>query len=332
DQLKMVEALQSLELLVQTDVQMSATARLAHYIVPARLPYEMPGTTIFSEFISMVGNGFGLPEPFAQYTPALVEPPAGSDVIDPWRLLYRLAQRMKVQLQVFPGVGEFLPGGEPTELDMAEDPDDEAMFDIIHAGSRIPLDEVRREPGRIYPDPPVVVAPKDPDWPCRLDVGNTSMMADLAAEATRPADSDSEDFPFRLTSRRMMHVYNTPSIVMPANRPRHNPAFLHSRDLEQLGIAEGDLIEISSTRSTIVAVAGRDDSVRRGVVSMSHGFGDAFDPDADVRAVGSNTGRLVANDDVYDPYSGQPRVSAVPVSIRPHVLPPSETRAAAAVS
>src|SRR5690606_34696476 len=114
-----------------------ATARLAHYVIPARLPYEMPGTTIFSEFISMVGNGFGLPEPFAQYTPALVEPPAGSDVIDPWRLLFRLAQRLKVQLQLFPGVGEFLPGGEPTELDMTAEPDDEAMFDLIHAGSRI---------------------------------------------------------------------------------------------------------------------------------------------------------------------------------------------------
>lgn len=319
DQLKMVEALHSLELLVQTDVQMSPTARLAHYIVPARLPYEMPGTTIFSEFISMVGNGFGLPEPFAQYTPALVEPPAGSDVIDPWRLLYRLAQRMKVKLQLFPGVGEFLPGGEPTALDMTEDPEDEAMFDIIHAGSRIPLDDVRREPGRIYPDPPVVVAPKDPEWPCRLDVGNATMMADLVAEAARPADGDAGQFPFRLTSRRMMHVYNTPSIVMPANRPRHNPAFLHSADLERLGVAEGDVVEITSARATILAVAGRDDSVRPGVVSMSHGFGDIFDPDADVRAVGSNTGRLVANDDVYDPYSGQPRVSAVPVSIRPHV-------------
>ncbi|HVW35481.1 MAG TPA: molybdopterin dinucleotide binding domain-containing protein, partial [Acidimicrobiia bacterium] len=316
DQLKTVEALQSLELLVQTDVQLSATARLAHYVVPARLPYEMPGTTIFSEFISLVANGFGLPEPFAQYTPALVDPPAGSDVIDPWRLLYRLAQRMELQLQLFPGVGEFLPGGEPTELDMTADPDDEAMFDIIHSGSRIPLDEVRRQPGRIYPDPPVVVAAKDPDWPCRLDVGNATMMADLAAEAARPLDGDSPKFPFRLTSRRMMHVYNTPSIVMPANRPRYNPAYLHSRDLERLGGTEGDLVEISSTRSTILAVAGRDDSLREGVVSMSHGFGDIFDPDADVRATGSNTGRLVANDDVYDPYSGQPRVSAVPVSIR----------------
>jgi len=319
DQIKTVEALRSLDLLVQTDVQMSPTAKLAHYVVPARLPYEMPGTTIFSEFISLVANGFGLPEPFAQYTPALVEPPAGADVIDPWRLLFRLAQRMKLQLQLYPGVGEFLPGGEPTALDMGAEPDDEAMFDIIHAGSRIPLDEVRGQPGQIYPDPPVVVAPKDPEWPCRLDVGNAAIMGDLAAEAARPADDGAGPFPFRLTSRRMMHVYNTPSIVMPANRPRHNPAFLHSSDLERLGVAEGDLLEISSARATILAVAGRDDSVREGVVSMSHGFGDVFEPDADVRSVGSNTGRLVANDDVYDPYSGQPRVSAVPVSIRPHV-------------
>ena len=332
DQLKTVEALRSLDLLVQTDVQMSPTARLAHYVVPARLPFEMPGTTIFSEFISMVGNGLGLPEPFAQYTPALVEPPAGSDVIDPWRLLYRLAQRMKLQLQLSPGVGEFLPGGTPTALDMTEDPDDEAMFDLIHAGSRIPLDEVRRQPtGRIYPDPPVIVQPKDPGWEARLDVANATMLGDLAAEAARPLDADSGEFPFRLTTRRMMHVYNTPTVVMPKNRPCYNPAYLHSRDLARLGVTAGDLVEIRSTRTAILAVAGKDDSVREGTVSMSHAYGDLPDSNQDVRGLGSNPGRLVANDDVYDPYSGQPRVSNIPVRIQPYLIPAQEAAATAAV-
>ncbi|HET9771834.1 MAG TPA: molybdopterin-dependent oxidoreductase, partial [Acidimicrobiia bacterium] len=333
DQLKTVEALRSLDLLVQTDVQMSPTARLAHYVIPARLPFEMPGTTIFSEFIALVGHGLGLPEPFAQYTPALVDPPAGSDVIDPWRLLYRVAQRMKLQLQLSPGVGEFLPGGTPTELDMSEDPDDEAMFDLIHAGSRIPLDEVRRQPtGQIYPDPPVVVAARDPGWECRLDVGNATMMGDLATEAARPAEPGSGEFPFRLTTRRMMHVYNTPTVVMPKNRPRHNPAYLHSRDLARLGVAAGDLIEIRSSRTAILAVAGKDDSVREGTVSISHAYGDLPDAGDDVRALGSNPGRLVANDDFYDPYSGQPRVSNIPVSISAHLPTTHEVAATATAS
>jgi hypothetical protein len=55
-----------------------------------------------------------------------------------------------------------------------------------------------------------------------------------------------------------------------------------------------------------VAIAGRDDSVREGTVSISHAFED------------SNPARLVATDEVYDAYSGQPRMSNIPVSIRPH--------------
>ncbi|HYH49873.1 MAG TPA: molybdopterin-dependent oxidoreductase [Acidimicrobiia bacterium] len=318
DQHKTTEALSSLELLVQADVQMTATARLAHYILPAMLPYEMPGTTIFSDFMCLFANGWGLPHAFAQYTPALVDPPTGSEVIELWRVLYRLAQRMDLKLQLFPGVGELMPGGEPAVLDMTTDPTNDELFDVIHAGSRIPLDDVRRQPaGRLYPDPPVVVEAKDPDWEGRLDVGNATMMADLAAEADRLDRSDPDGFPFRLTTRRMMHVYNTPTVVLPKNRPAHNPAFLHSRDLGRLGVADGDIVEIRSARGAILAVAGRDDSLREGVVSISHAFGDGPDSDADVRSFGSNPSRLLATDEVFDPYSGQPRMSAIPVQITP---------------
>jgi anaerobic selenocysteine-containing dehydrogenase len=316
DQAKTTEAFRSLDLLVQTDVQMTTTARLAHYVIPAQLPFEMPGTSSFSDFMCLFSTAWGLPRAFAQYTPALVEPPAGSEVIELWRVVYRIAQQMKLELQLFPGVGELMPGGEPTALDMSRDPENEELFDIIHAGSRIPLDEVRREPaGKLYPDPPVVVEPKDPGWECRLDVGNATMMADLTAIAGRLDESDLGEFPFRLTSRRMMHVYNSPTIVMPKNRPRHNPAFLHSRDLDRLGVAAGDLVEIRSQHSSLLAVAGRDDSVREGTVSISHAFGDGPEFDPEVRSLGSNPARLVATDDDYDPYSGQPRMSSIPVRI-----------------
>jgi hypothetical protein len=77
-------------------------------------------------------------------------------------------------------------------------------------------------------------------------------------------------------------------------------------------------------------VAGKDDSVREGTVSMSHAYGDLPGADDDVRSLGSNPGRLVANDDFYDPYSGQPRVSNIPVSISAHLLTTHEAAAVAA--
>ena len=50
---------------------------------------------------------------------------------------------------------------------------------------------------------------------------------------------------------------------------------------------------------------------------MPHAFGDAPAPgyDKQVRAIGSNTGRLSPVDQNYDSYSGIPRMSAIPVNV-----------------
>ena len=49
---------------------------------------------------------------------------------------------------------------------------------------------------------------------------------------------------------------------------------------------------------------------------MAHGFGDAPERDGELRSLGSNTGRLVDNETHFDPHSGIPRMSAIPVAVR----------------
>ena len=316
DTSKMFEALGSLDLLVQSDIQMSTTARMADYVIPAKLAFEMASTNQILDFLSLYANGWGLPESFAQYAPAIIDPPDGSDVIAPWRLVYRLAQQLKLDLQLFPGPGDLMPGGVATALDMSQDYDENALLDMVHMGSRIPLDEVRRHPaGALFPEPAVTVAAKDPGWEGRLDVGNAAMIADLLAFVDAPRAHDDTEFPFRLLSRRMMHITNTPTFAIPKNRPPHNPAYLNPADLERLDVEAGDIIEIASARDTILAVAEADPTVRPATVSISHSFGGLPDDGEDVRTVGSHTGRLIANDIAYDRYSGQPRMSGVPVRI-----------------
>ena len=313
---KVAAAFKSLDLLVQVDVQMSTTASLADYVIPSRLAFEMPSTNLMVDFFSLYANGWGLPESFAQYTPALVEPPDGSEVIEPSRFLYRLAQRMHLELELFPGAGALTVGTSPTTLKMDDEYDADTLLEIIHSGSRIPLEEVKRHPkGALFPDPAVVVQPKMPDWPGRLDVGNATMMEDLSPFAQEPRDEEGE-FPFRLTVRRTMHVFNTPTIAMPEGRRPHNPAFLHPDDMAALGASSGDVVELASERDTISAVLEPDPSVRPGTVSMSHSFGGVPGNEDDVRKVGSNPGRLVADDIAFDRYSGQPRMSNVPVGVR----------------
>lgn len=48
---------------------------------------------------------------------------------------------------------------------------------------------------------------------------------------------------------------------------------------------------------------------------MSHNWGHVPDLDGNVHQVGTNSGALVANDGMLDPYSGQPQMSNVPVRV-----------------
>jgi anaerobic selenocysteine-containing dehydrogenase len=313
DQLKVVDALRSLDLLVQVDVQLSATARLADYVIAAQLPYEMPGTNAFMQRMAEYSVGAGLPAPFGHYTEAVVEPPTGSDVIEQWRFFYLLAQRLGLSL-AFDGL---LPdGSEPTGLDMEGPGDVDAMMELVHAGSRVSLDEVRRHPqGAVFLEPAVVVAPREEGWTGRLDIGSATMLADLAAVLAQPEEPADDGFPFRLLARRLPYVMNSPTLAAPPGRPAYNPASLHPDDLAALGIEDGALVEIRSARGGVVAVAAADPTLRPGTVSCTHSFGDLPGEDDDVRRWGTSVGRLIADDTAFDPYSGQPRMSNVPVRV-----------------
>jgi anaerobic selenocysteine-containing dehydrogenase len=135
----------------------------------------------------------------------------------------------------------------------------------------------------------------------------------VAREAFEPASQGG----FRLITRRMPHVFN--SHGRPVERlmraRSYNPAYMNPEDLEKLGLASGDLVEIRSRHGKLVGVVERDPDVRSGVVSMAHGFGESPDVDADPREVGANTNRLASLDEA-DRYSAIPRMSAIPIEIR----------------
>jgi anaerobic selenocysteine-containing dehydrogenase len=321
DQTRTVEALRKLELLVHTDIHMSPTAKLATYVIACRLPFELPATTMLSDFVSQFGVGWGYRRPHAQYTPAIVEPPPGSGVIAQWELLYRLAKELGLPIEVVPGVGR---GGQPERaggpmvLDGSHDPTSDELLEMVHSGSRIPLDEIKRHPGgALFDDAPVAVAPQDPGWTGRLDVGNPHMLRDLVREledGDEPAQGRA--FPFRLLVRRAMHVMNTPVLAYPSNRPRHNPAFLHPADMDDLAVADDDVVELVSAHSAIRAIVRSDDTLRRGTVSMSHSYG-VLPGEDDVERSGSNTGRLIDTTGPHDPYTGQPRMTNIPIRVVP---------------
>ena len=115
----------------------------------------------------------------------------------------------------------------------------------------------------------------------------------------------------------MMTAYNSSARDLLALRSKwtYNPAFLHPAELERQGLEPGDVVEIHSPHARILGLVEADPSLREGLVSMSHSFGDTPDHDADVRAIGGNTGRLTSVERDYDRFSGLPRMSNIPVRV-----------------
>lgn len=330
DQNKTWRAMQALDLLVTIDIKMSATAKIADYVIAPTLSLETPGTTLLNESLFYYGMGFGYPAPYAQYTPAIVEPPAGSDVIEDWQVFYGVAQRMGLDLTLQPGVAGVteLSGDAGLPLDMQRRPSADALIELLTSSSRIPLDEVKRVPnGGMFPGEPVYVQAREAGWEGRLDVGNTDMLDELErfAEPARSASTGQQGYDFRMICRRIIGALNSSGRDLPRMRRRpYNPAFMHPDDLAALHVSAGDVVELSSPHGSILGIAEPDRSLRRGLVSMTHSFGDVPSSERDFRKVGSNTSQLTSVETDYDRFTGMPRMSNVPVRVKRCEAEPAE--------
>lgn len=319
DQALTVRALRALDLLVTLDVQMSQTARLADYVIPTPMSLEVAATTQPRDSIMFYGNGYGgFADAAAQYAPAAVRPPHGAELCEEWELFWELGRRLGVQLEIRG------PGAVPSLIDMTIRPSLDDLLETLHVGSRVPLSEVKAHPhGAYFPDPPVVVAPKQEGWSGRLNIADNAMMADLQRTARASASAGVDEtgvLPFRLISRRVIHAMNSVNNVGAKGRgATPNPAFLNPHDVRDLQLEDGALVRIASAADSILATVASDPGVRRGVVSMSHCFGGTPERDGEVRVIGSPTNRLITVDGVFDAYSGQPLMSNVPVRIEPVV-------------
>ena len=313
NQAKTRRALESLELLVVVDPVLSETARHAHYVIGPRFGFESPAITFGNEGITVYGLSLGYPEPFAQYQPQLIEPPAGSDVLEDWRIFYELGRRMGYPLAF---------RGQP--FDMSTPPTTDGLLSQFVARSRVPLEEIKRHPhGAVFPDPKPFAEPRDAEWPHRLQLAAPVMIAELQRIAAQKSEAPAPAGPVMggegsalrllLVSRREHALYNSVAHDLPALRRRlpHNPAHLNPQDAARLGIVDGAIVEIESAVGGIRAVAHLAPDVREGVVSIAHGF------------AGACTAALIDDATDYEALSGLPRMSALPVTVRPAAATPT---------
>ncbi|MFE9775446.1 molybdopterin oxidoreductase family protein [Streptomyces sp. NPDC005931] len=118
-------------------------------------------------------------------------------------------------------------------------------------------------------------------------------------------------------------MHNVPALTGGSNRCT---VHLHPEDAERLGVRDGEPVRVKGAGGEVTAPAEVTDAVRRGVVSLPHGWGHdrpgtrqrhaAADP-------GANVNQLL-DGSLLDPLSGNAVLNAVPVEVAPLTAPAAE--------
>jgi anaerobic selenocysteine-containing dehydrogenase len=259
------KALQNMELIVVSDIYRSATAELADYVLPATDFLER-------EDVNSLGLGMQL-EPYVQYTPAVV-PPAG-ERRDDWWILARLLQAM--------GRRSLLDDPHPKPFGAVE-----AM--LQH--SALSLDKLRGLACHT-----AVLSESDPQDVFRLGVQNEDGLIDCCPELFQGVRAAVEQHwqrlrmepedQLKLITRRTGLMINS----WMNNLPKHkkgvhmtNPLWMHPQDAESRGLFPGSEVCVMTQFGQVRAELVLDETLKPGVVAMSHGWGQA-------RSYGLNTAR-----------------------------------------
>jgi anaerobic selenocysteine-containing dehydrogenase len=301
DQLKTIAAMKDLELLVVIDHRMTPTAELAHYVIPPRLELERADvpTVMDRRFASA----------YVSYTPAVLQ--TDGDLLSEWEVFAGLAQRLGTRIP--------LPGGD---LPLDGSANDDMVLDYAFAKSRLAMSEIRAKRSTIHQELAVKVVAADSDASARFAVAPPDVVEELAVVLTEKTGAEVIDgfdptkFPFRLISRRLKHVLNSLGREIPglARVGTTNAAYMNPLDMRDLSLSDGELVRITSPSGEVVGVAEGSDTIKRGVISMSHSWGGST-TDEDVRLHGTPTNRLCTVESGRDPINGMAIQSAIPIAV-----------------
>jgi anaerobic selenocysteine-containing dehydrogenase len=127
------------------------------------------------------------------------------------------------------------------------------------------------------------------------------------------------DHPFVLIGRRHLRSNNSwmhNVDVLVKGRPRCT-MHLHPDDAAELGLADGDVATVRSRVGELEVPVEVTDAIRRGVVSIPHGWGHDVEATqmAVARAHPGVNSNLLADDELYDAISGNAVLNGIPVEV-----------------
>jgi anaerobic selenocysteine-containing dehydrogenase len=269
-------------------VRESDTAQFADYLLPASYGLERTEMTNFNDTF--------WDRPFHQIAQPVVNPPG--DACPEYHYLAALADRLGTAIEYTGGA-----------IDTANPPDEIAILKLMYpqGSTKVSIEEIAEHPtGHIFEQfGALEVIPAMEGMNDRLQFMPNGVAEEFALLKQTLANSEDEGS-YLLICRRNPHVYNSMCHELP-QAPADNPACLHPDDIVAAGLTAGQQIMLKSSAGEIEARLEADDSLRPGVISMTHGFGGSS---------GSAVARLLTTAESTDNYTHMPQMSAVPIKIR----------------
>jgi formate dehydrogenase len=296
---RMREAFSSLELLVLIDLYPNATGEYADYLLPSTDMFERADVNI---------TGLGLQhEPWLQFTEAVV--PAQAERREEWWIFARLAQEM----------------GFRSPLDAGPEPDLWGRIDHMLKTRGRSLAEVRASPHG------VVFEPLAPGKFFAKQIQTRDGKVDCCPPAFAEALVRAEDIfaeleaeglaRLKLITRRDPYMHNSWYANVPAmkrgERDR-NRLYVHPDDAAERALAAGDKARLWNEHGALELEIAHDPTLMRGVVALTHGWGQRATPGMKLaaRTPGVNANVLLPiGPDSFEPLSSQAFMTGIPVEL-----------------
>jgi formate dehydrogenase len=325
---RMKRAFQELELLVVTDIFLNETASLAHYVLPATSPMERPDLIfLFPLFMGMQSRRY------LQATERVV--PADGEQRDEATIYLELARACGVSLFGSAAVQRGLElakrvharrhPGEPPAI-----PQKALLSLLLRVTGNGGFDALLREPhGR--PLPPQTGG----DFLGRrvvTDDGKVHLAPPELVEQARKLEADFEreradDGRLRLITKRHVKTHNSwthNDADFVSGTLDTNHLYVHPLDAERVGLADGDLADVTSDVATVRVPVRLLDDLMPGTVALPHGWGHQHARGLSVasKTRGVNVNLLAADGpDRIERVSGMARLTGIPVEVRPAAGP-----------
>ena len=293
------ESLKNLELLVCVDLYRNATGELADFLLPAADWLERAD-------VNALGAGYQ-PNPYVQYSDAVVPPKAERK--EDWWIISSLERAC----------------GLPSILDK-NDPDSWEMLDMMLGVSDLSVEKLKSLPGHV-----AKLSDPEPEQIFNIGIQSEDGLIDCRPSGFDHAIAKSKEIfkellqepesLFKLITRRTPYMHNSwLGNVEALKRPAHqtNPLYIHPDDAKKLALGQGSNVVVQNEFGTINAEVAIDDSLREGVVAMTHGWGNQSTPGMAIASKypGVNVNKLLPRGPgSYEEISNMSFMTGVPVQI-----------------